>query len=104
MHRDIEQLTSLPEYHSLVRTRDKIIWPLLIATVAAYMVFILAIAFTPSLLGRPVVSGGVVSVGILLGLALIFFNFVITLLYVRLANRDIEPLIAQMHKAAGESK
>lgn len=99
---NLETLTSLPEYHALMHKRARLVWPLLLLTVFSYVGFILAIAFAPASLGTPVVEGGVVSIGILLGLALIFLNFIITLLYVRGANRHIEPLIKQVHAAVGE--
>jgi len=97
----LEALVSSPEYLALIRKRNRIIWPLLVLTVAAYVGFILSIAFVPHALGTTI-GGGVVSVGILLGLALIFFNFVITFIYVRRANRELEPLIAHVHALAKE--
>ena len=103
MNTNLDSLTSLPEYQELVTKRNRIIWPLLALTVAAYVSFILAIAFEPATLGRPI-GDGVISVGIILGLVLILFNFVITLIYVRAANRTIEPLIARVHAAIGETK
>lgn len=99
---NLETLEALPEYHTLIRKRAKLVWPLLLLTVLSYVGFILIIAFAPSALGRPVVEGGVISIGILLGLALIVLNFVITLLYVRGANRTIEPLVAHIHASLGE--
>jgi uncharacterized membrane protein (DUF485 family) len=97
----LDALTSSPEYKELIATRTRIIWPLLVLTVAAYVGFILLTAFLPATLAKTV-GGGVVSVGILLGLGLILFNFVITLIYVYRANRDIEPLVASVHALAGE--
>lgn len=103
MNTNLDTLTSLPEYKALIAKRNKIIWPLLVLTVLAYISFILAIAFEPAALGKPI-GGGVISIGIVLGLLLILFNFVITLVYVRAANRTIEPLIARVHAAIGEAK
>jgi uncharacterized membrane protein (DUF485 family) len=98
----LESLTSSPSYQQLIETRARIIWPLLWLTVASYVGFILAIAFAPASLGTPF-FGSAVSVGIVLGLALIFLNFVITFLYVRRANHTLEPLIAQLQQQyAGE--
>ncbi len=97
----LHRITQAPEYHELITKRSRLIWPLAILTVAAYVAFILAIAFVPHALGEPI-GEGVISIGIVLGLALIIFNFVITLLYVRGANRTIEPLIARLQAAVGE--
>jgi uncharacterized membrane protein (DUF485 family) len=97
----LETLTSSPEYLSLIKKRNAIIWPLLLLVLLAYVGFILAVAFAPKALGQPV-GGGVVSIGIVLGFCLILFNFVITLIYVYRANRELEPLIARVHARAGE--
>jgi uncharacterized membrane protein (DUF485 family) len=97
MKHDIATLTASGDYRALIHQRHRVVWPLLCLTVLSYLGFILLIAFAPASLGVPVVEGGVISVGILLGLALIVLNFIITLLYVRAANRHIEPLIARIH-------
>lgn len=94
-------LTDSPDYLALVQKRSQIIWPLLWLTFGSYIAFILGIAFAPQALGKPI-GGGVISIGIVLGFALILFNFVITLLYVRRANHELEPLIAQLQVHAGE--
>ena len=103
MHTNLDSFTSSIEYRTLLAKRRRLIWPLLILTLVSYFSFILAIAFAPAALGKPV-GDGVISIGILLGLGLIVLNFVITLLYVRSANRTIEPLIARVHAVVGESK
>lgn len=92
----ISNLTTSDEYRALIRQRSRIVWPLLSLTVMTYLGFILVIAFSPASLATPVVTGGTVSVGILTGLVLILFNILLTLVYVSLANRKIEPLIAQV--------
>ncbi|MBN67184.1 MAG: hypothetical protein CMM94_06440 [Rickettsiales bacterium] len=101
MQLDEKTLTSSPEYKELVSKRSKLIWPLLSLTIIAYMGFILIIAFSPESLGKPV-GDGVISIGLVLGLALIFFIFAITYVYVRKANREIEPLIRRIHELKGE--
>ena len=101
MSNPLQRITQTPEYNELISKRSKLIWPLAVLTVAAYVAFILAIAFAPHALGTPI-GDGVISIGIVLGLALIIFNFVITLLYVRGANRTIEPLIARVQATVGE--
>lgn len=97
----LSSLSSSDEYKILMGRRRRLIWPLLAVTVAVYMAFILMIAFFPAALGMKV-GDSALSLGILLGLGLILFNFLITLFYVRRANRDIEPLIAKVHAVMGE--
>lgn len=94
-----ETIRQWPEYAALTRARKKILWPLSVIMIAAYFVLILAIAFAPASLGEPV-GEGVTSVGITLGLGIIFLCFVITGIYVYYANRVLEPLNQAILKKA----
>ncbi|RYZ97748.1 MAG: DUF485 domain-containing protein [Moraxellaceae bacterium] len=98
-----EQIQQLPEYIELTRARKKIVWPLSIAVIAAYFVLILAIAFSPASLGKPI-GNGVTSIGVALGLGIILYCMIITGIYVTYANRVIEPLTRAIAKKAGELK
>ena len=55
--------------------------------------------FSEGLLAQSV-GGGHMSVGILVGLIVIFFSFVITGIYVHKANTVFEPLSKKLHEAA----
>jgi uncharacterized membrane protein (DUF485 family) len=96
-----EKIRQLPEYIALTRARKNIVWPLSIATIVAYFALILTIAFAPASLGNPI-TGGVTSVGIVLGIGIIFFCFVITGIYVYYANHVLEPLTKVIVAKAGE--
>lgn len=96
-----EQIRQLPEYAALTRARKKIIWPLALITITAYFALILTIAFAPQALGTPI-GNGVTSIGIVLGLSVIFLCLLLTGIYVAYANRVLEPLaraIAQKAEA-----
>ena len=82
----------------------KIIWrslyiklPLLIVTISAYMGFILLIAYKPQLLSQSL-GTSVISLGLVLGICLIFLILFVTALYAVLTNKWIEPLINQLRK------
>ena len=96
-----EKIRQMPEYIALTQARKKIVWPLSIATIVAYFALVLAIAFAPQVLGRPI-GDGVTSIGIILGLGIIFLCLVITGIYVAYANRVIEPLTRTIVQKAGE--
>lgn len=91
MTNDTSKIHDLPEYTRLTRARSRIVWPLAIFTVIGYFGLVLAIAFSPDSLGRPI-SDGVTSIGVVLGLGVIFLCFIVTGIYVYYANRIIEPL------------
>ncbi len=84
-------------YKRLIRTRTKILFPLILLTVISYFSFIWIIAFNPKFFGTLIV-GTKISIGILLGFFLILLIFIITFIYVYLANKKIEPLIKQIQK------
>lgn len=96
----ITEIHQLPEYAALTRARKKIMWPLAAATVIAYFALILTIAFDPVALGTPV-GDGVTSIGVVLGLGIIFFCMIVTGIYVYYANHVLEPLNQAVLKKAG---
>ena len=101
MTKSLDQLQQLPEYISLTRARNRIVWPLAALTCITYVVLILAIAFFPNWLGDPI-GQGVTSIGISFGLGMILFCLIITGVYVRWANTRLEPLVQAVRKAAEE--
>ena len=98
-----ESIHQLPEYAALTRARNKIVWPLSAATILVYFALILTIAFEPQSLGAPI-GDGVTSLGVVLGLGVIFFCLVITGIYVYYANRVLEPLTQAILKKVGEAQ
>lgn len=97
-HPKLNQVKELPEYHALLAARGRIGWVLSAATIVVYFGLILLIAFAPAWLGTPVSEGSVTSIGIVLGLGVIFFCFLVTGFYVNLANKKLEPLTQAIHE------
>jgi uncharacterized membrane protein (DUF485 family) len=87
----IEKVKRDPEFHALVRRRSAFAWTLSALMVAVYFGFILVVAFAPGLLGTPI-GGGVTTIGIPIGLGVIFAAFVLTGLYVRRANAEFDAM------------
>ena len=82
-------------YNQLSKTRSQIITSLLFITILGYFIFIGVIAFSPSIFGQ-LITGLNISIGILLGFLLILLIFFITLIYVYLANKKLQPLIEKI--------
>jgi uncharacterized membrane protein (DUF485 family) len=82
-----------PELRSLVAKRWRIGIALTAVMMIAYFAFILLVAFDKDTAGE-LVLGGRVSVGIVLGAALIILAPVLTGFYVRWANRRYDPAVA----------
>lgn len=87
----LTEIHQLPEYIALTRARRKVVWPLSVVVVLSYFALILTIAFDPVALGAPI-GDGVTSIGVVLGLSLIFFCMIVTGIYVYYANAVLEPL------------
>lgn len=91
MTNDTSKIHDLPEYARLTAARHRIVWPLAIVTLLGYFGLVLTIAFSPASLGQPIGSG-VTSLGVVMGLGIIFLCFIVTGIYVYYANHVIEPL------------
>ena len=88
----IEKVKRDPEFAAVVKRRSRLAWSLSAATLAIYFGFILLVAFTPSLLGRPI-GDGTMTVGIVAGVGTIILAVALTGLYVRRANKDFDAKI-----------
>jgi uncharacterized membrane protein (DUF485 family) len=86
----IDKIGRDPEFHDLERRRSRFAWTLTGIMVAIYFGFILTVAFEPAILARPLVDGGITTLGIPLGVGVILAAFVLTGLYVRRANTDFD--------------
>ena len=86
-------------YQQLKKVRIKILAPLIFLTITSYFCFIWVIAFNPKFFGTLIFDTNI-SIGIFLGFLLILLIFIITLIYVYLANKILEPLINKIQKNA----
>ncbi len=94
---DYSAIAEMPEYQALVAKRKALTWPLLLLTMVIYFSFILTIAFVPEALSGTVGSG-VISVGLMVGMGVIFATFAITGIYVYQANHSLEKLTDEIHR------
>jgi uncharacterized membrane protein (DUF485 family) len=99
----IEKIKNNPNYQKLVSTRSSFAWKLTITILVVYYAFILLIAFSPETLGASL-SGGMTTVGIPVGLAIIIFAFALTGIYVKRANSEFDDLLKQVKDDIKETK
>ena len=98
------QLTRIaddPRYRQLIRARGRFGWLLSGIMLAAYFGFVLLVAFDKPFLAQPIAAGGVTSLGILIGFALILLAILLTGLYVARANRDYDAALAALRAEYG---
>jgi uncharacterized membrane protein (DUF485 family) len=81
-----------PNYQKLVSERRSLGWTLAIITLIMYYGYIAIVAFIPSLIAVPLF--GSITVGIVLGVAIILASILLTGIYVMRANSDYDELTA----------
>jgi uncharacterized membrane protein (DUF485 family) len=87
-----------PNYKALVRERTSFGWTLAIITLVMYFGYIAIVAFAPSLIGTKV--SGVITVGLIMGAALILLSVLLTGIYVMRANSRYDELTRAILSAA----
>ena len=85
----------MKDISNLISIKKKIILPLLFTIIFSYFLFIIFIAYFPELLGQQFANSSI-SYGIIFGFLLIFIIFIVTLVYVLLSNKYIEPEIKKI--------
>lgn len=88
----VEKIKANPSYQELTTQRSAFAWKLTITILVVYYAFILLIAFSPETLGASI-SGGMATVGIPVGVAIIVFAFALTGIYVKRANSEFDDLV-----------
>jgi uncharacterized membrane protein (DUF485 family) len=88
---DVERICQHPDFIQLVRRKQRLYWSLTALMLVIYYGFVLLVAFSPATLGQSL-SGGVTSVGMLVGVGVVLLAFALTGFYVYRANNVIDPL------------
>lgn len=83
-----------PEFVELKRRFRRFAFPMTVAFLAWYLLYVLLSTYAPDVMGTRVF--GNVSLGILLGLGQFVSTFLITQLYVRHAGRNTDPIADEM--------
>lgn len=89
-----------PDFTELVAQRSRLASILSVVMLAIYFGFILLIAFGRDILAAPLVAGGVTTLGIPIGIGVIFSAFVLTGIYVTRANTTFDALTARIAERA----
>lgn len=88
----VERIKNNPDYQELITKRNGFAIKLTILMLSVYFAFILTIAFEPSFLGTPISSDSVTTIGIPIGMAVIFTAFILTGIYTKRANGEFDEL------------
>ena len=80
------------DFQQLVKVRKLFAWSFLSLLLGLYAVFGLMSVYSPEILSRPVFTGGIVPMGIAMGYGILAMTFLITIIYVWIANSYFAPL------------
>lgn len=95
-----ERMRGNPIFQELVTKRGRFAWTLSIIVLVLFYGFIMAVAFIPAVLGRPVSDGAMLTVGVAVELSLFIFFWALSALYVKRANGEFDALTAELIKQA----
>lgn len=96
----VDQIKNDPDFIQLVQKRSKFAWTLTAVMLTIYFGFVLTIAFDPSILGAPLSTGHITTVGIPVGVGVIISAFVLTGIYTRRANGEFDALSTKIKQNA----
>jgi uncharacterized membrane protein (DUF485 family) len=88
----LKRIESDPNFKTLVHTRHAFAWTLTIIMLVIYYGFIALVAFAPGVIAVKV--GGSITLGLVLGLAIILSAILLTGIYVMRANARYDDLTA----------
>jgi uncharacterized membrane protein (DUF485 family) len=88
----LKRIEADPNFVKLVRERSSFGWTLTIIMLVIYYGFIALVAFAPSVIGIKI--AGAITLGIVLGVAIILSAILLTGIYVMRANAEYDDLTA----------
>ena len=92
---EYEQLQRSEEFGELRRRFRRFVFPMTALFLAWYFLYVLLAAYAPDFMSQKV--WGEINVGLLFGLGQFVSTFVITVLYVRWADREFDPRAEALH-------
>ena len=95
---DVARILDHPLFHRLAFERRCLGLVLATAMAVTYFAYILTIAFRPTLLGTPLFEGSVVTWGVVIGAGLLSFGFVLTAVYVLIANTRLDAISQRLEE------
>ncbi|GAA2735299.1 DUF485 domain-containing protein [Pedococcus aerophilus] len=101
-HDPYVDLQGSPEFDELRSRFRKFVFPMTALFLAWYFLYVLLSTYAPAFMSTKVF--GNVNIGLILGLGQFVSTFVITIIYVRWADREFDPRAAALAKTIGEDK
>ena len=93
----IEKIKNDPDFQKLVSERNRVMIILTALELIIYFGFILLVAFNKEFLAQKI-GEGVTTIGIPIGISVIVLSFILTGVYVYIANKDYDELSEKIKK------
>lgn len=90
---DLDAIASRNDFRKLSAARKRLGNGLAVIMAAIYFTFICMVAFSPVTLAQPVATGSSISVGIVVGVAVMASGFVLTAIYVFYASSRLDGMV-----------
>lgn len=91
-----QQMRASADYQQLRKSFTGFAFPMVITFVGLYFVFVLTAVYAPGFMGTKVI--GNINVGVLFGLLNFATTYLVTWLYVRHANKNLDPLSTKLRE------
>jgi uncharacterized membrane protein (DUF485 family) len=91
---DFQPTQQSERFQTLKRKHRGFVFPVAVLFLVWYFAYVLLAAYAVDFMSTPVI--GNINVGLLLGLGQFVTTFVITMLYVRYANRNLDPIAEEI--------
>jgi uncharacterized membrane protein (DUF485 family) len=101
-HDPYVDLQGSPEFDELRTRFRKFVFPMTALFLAWYFLYVLLSTYAPEFMSTKVL--GNINIGLILGLGQFVSTFVITIIYVRWADREFDPRAAALAKTIGEDR
>lgn len=95
-----ERMRVNPKFQELVATRGRFAWTLSFIVLILFYGFVMAVAYYPAELGKPVSEGSMLTVGVAAELFLFVFFWALAALYVRRANSEFDAMTQEVIRQA----
>ena len=97
-----EQVQRTPEFQDLRRRLRRFVFPMSAAFLLWYLLYVLLATYAPAFMSTKV--AGNINVGLVIGLLQFVSTFAITTVYVRYANRHLDPAGAKLREMIEEGE
>jgi cation/acetate symporter len=85
-----------PKFQTLIERRGRFAWTLATIVLVLFYGFVLVVAFSPAVLGTPLMDGSHITVGLAVVLFIFVFSWSLTAVYVRRANSEFDALTKEI--------